>query len=177
MSGCLLGLCWRCWICVFPRQLQALGRGEMCNPGTSLPALSRAGTLCHPLLSPVRVCQLVVPGRRRRRQTRVRHGGQQVPESRHNCGGPDLNMGFACLLGRGEFAPGMKTSFRGWEREDYGLPSASIFSVVNNNNNNKKVMIHKSHKGDIFTSPVLCCITGKADFSHESLPSGAEGNF
>lgn len=96
------------------------------------PAPSR-DTLCHPLLSLVRVCQLVVPGSRQRSQTRVRHRGQQVPESRHSLGSPDLNMGFACLSGRGEIAPGMKISFRGWERGDYGSPSASMFRIVNNN--------------------------------------------
>lgn len=42
-------------------------------------------------------------------------------------------MGFACLLGTGEITPGMKISFGGWEREDYGLPSALMFNIVNNN--------------------------------------------
>lgn len=96
------------------------------------PVASR-DTLCHPLLSLLRVCQLVVPDNRQRSQTRVRHGGQQVLESRHSLGSPDLNINFACLSGRGGIAPGMKISFRGWEREDYGLPSASMFSIVNNN--------------------------------------------
>lgn len=111
----------------------ALGRGEMRDAQLwdipAHPVVSR-GTLCQPLLSPLRICQLVVPISRQRIQTRVRHGGQQVPESQGN---PDLNISFARLSDRGEIAAGMKISFRGWEREDYGLPSASMFSTVNNN--------------------------------------------
>lgn len=130
MSGYPLGSCWRCWICGFCPQCWVPALGEVCNPGTSLRALWQTGT---PLLSPVSVCQLVVPGSRLRSQTRLRHQGQQVRQSQHSLESPDLNLSLACLSGRGEIAPGMKISSRGWEREDYGLPSASIFSNVNNN--------------------------------------------
>lgn len=114
----------------------ALGRGEMRDAQLwDIPAhpVASRDTLCQPLLSPLRVCQLVVPISRQRSQTRVRHRGQQVLESRHSSGSPDLNISFARLSGRGEIAAGMKISFRGWEREDYGLPSASMLSTVNNN--------------------------------------------
>ena len=75
----------------------------------------------------------MVPGSKRRSQPGVRCRGQWVPESRHSLGSSDLNTGFACLLGKGEIPPGMKILFRGWEREDYGLPSALMFNIVNNN--------------------------------------------
>lgn len=65
-------------------------------------------TRCDPLLTLTRVCWPVVPGSKQRSQAGVRRRGQWVPESRQSLGSSDLNMGFACLSGRGEIAPGMK---------------------------------------------------------------------
>lgn len=128
MSGCPLGSCWRCWICGFPPSIRHWA-GERCATlGHPCLPCPKQG---HRLPPPPVPCEGLPAGGTP--QTRVRHRGQQVS--------PDLNMGFACLSGRGEIAPGMKISFRGWEREDYGLPSASIFNIVNNNEKDNDLQV------------------------------------
>lgn len=122
---------WLCWGCSAHAGL-VLGMLGIPTSGTgaaeigqwrdvqhqSIPArpVPSSETLWHPLLTLVRVCRPLVPGSKQRSQPGVRCRGQWVPVSRHSLGSSDLNMGFACLSGRGEITPGMKISFGGWEK-------------------------------------------------------------